>query len=349
MRAVFCAIFAAFAAAGFCADSIESNLKFEISDVHVSHPSPVQSLTGPYLRSGRYETRYATMVDLIGLAYGIDNDKVFGGPKWLEMEYYDVIAKPPAGASKEKLRVMLQNLLAERFQLKAHPGSMPMPAFALVVGKHPALKKSDGSADSGCKFTPPPQPKQSDSPNTPLLMANACRNMSMTAFATALNDMPNSGNFLNGRTVVDKTGLDGAYDFDVDYNSRFNNRGGVPAHIITLGDALDKLGLRLENATVPFPGIIVDSVEKTPAPNQPGAAEALHTLVPTEFDVAAISPTDRDFVGARFQIQPGGRINLQGVTPKILIEQAFNLADEMLLNSPSWLDSDRWDIVAKAP
>jgi uncharacterized protein (TIGR03435 family) len=348
MKVSACAIFAAFAAAALSADSGDSNLKFEISDVHVSHPSPVQSLAGPYLRGGRYEARYATMVDLVTLAYDVPNEKVYGGPKWLQMKYYDIIAKPPAGASKDKLRIMLRNLLAERFELKVHPGAKPMPAFALIAGKHPALKQSAASTAAGCKYTPPERPKESDPQNAMPLFLNQCRAMTMEALARGFNDLPNADMYLNGRSVVDKTGLEGAFDFDIAYNGRFNNRGGVPTRITTLADSLDKLGLRLEPTTVAVPGIIVDSVNEAPAPNQPGAAQALHTLVPTEFDVAAISPTPPDFTGARFQVQAGGRINLQGVSAKLLIEQSFNIADEMLLNSPPWLDSDRWDIVAKA-
>jgi uncharacterized protein (TIGR03435 family) len=50
----------------------------------------------------------------------------------------------------------------------------------------------------------------------------------------------------------------------------------------------------------------------------------------------------------RFNIQPGGRVDLGGVTLKFLIEQAWDLTDDMLVGAPKWMDSDRFDIVAKA-
>jgi uncharacterized protein (TIGR03435 family) len=49
------------------------------------------------------------------------------------------------------------------------------------------------------------------------------------------------------------------------------------------------------------------------------------------------------------QIQPGGRVNIAGVPVKFLIEQAWELTDEMMDGAPKWMDSDRYDIVAKAP
>jgi uncharacterized protein (TIGR03435 family) len=61
-----------------------------------------------------------------------------------------------------------------------------------------------------------------------------------------------------------------------------------------------------------------------------------------------VKPTDPDFKGMNFQIQPGGRVNLRGATLKFLIEQAWNLTDDMLVGAPKWMDTDRFDIVAKA-
>jgi uncharacterized protein (TIGR03435 family) len=90
-------------------------------------------------------------------------------------------------------------------------------------------------------------------------------------------------------------------------------------------------------------------VNETPTPNAPNMAETLHTVpAPTEFDVATVKPTDPTFQGMNLQIQPGGRVNLRGVTLKFLIEQAWDLSDEMLAGDPKWLGADRFDIVAKA-
>jgi len=62
---------------------------FEIADVHVSPRSEwartvADTLQGGYLAGERYELHRATMLDLIGIAYNMDAESVYGGPGWLE-------------------------------------------------------------------------------------------------------------------------------------------------------------------------------------------------------------------------------------------------------------------------
>jgi uncharacterized protein (TIGR03435 family) len=307
-------------------------------------------------RSGRYEMRNATMVDLVAKAYGVDQENVFGGPTWLELDRFDVLAKLPdkslESATPEANQAMLQALLAERFKLAAHKETKPMPAFSLVAGKRPSLKKSEGSGEGGCKFTfpPPPPPSQPGGPPpAPPVITYTCTNTTMAAFAKGMKDMINT----TERPAVDNTGLEGAFDFTLKYSL---GRGMImigaasPGDTVTFVDALEKqLGLKLESVKVPMPVIVVDSVERKPTANVPNVAELLGTTAaPTEFEVADIKPTDPSFMGMRFQIQNGGRVNLRGVTVKFMIQQAWNITDEQLVGAPKWLGTDRYDIVAKA-
>src|SRR5450755_2713249 len=88
--------------------------QFEAADVHVSPHSDNNFnlfMRGPQTRAGRYEIRTATMVDLTSTAYGVDGDKVFGGPNWLEMDRFDITAKLPAGSTPDSEKAMLQALL----------------------------------------------------------------------------------------------------------------------------------------------------------------------------------------------------------------------------------------------
>src|SRR6516162_6213582 len=141
MRVFFLPAFLLGAAFGQTAD------RFEAADVHASpHTDNNFNLfmRGPQTRAGRYEIRTATMVDLISTAYGVDGDKVYGGPNWLEMDRYDVTGKLPEGpSSKEKQRAMLQTLLTERFSLVAHTDKKPMPAYIMTVPKRAMLKEAD--------------------------------------------------------------------------------------------------------------------------------------------------------------------------------------------------------------
>ncbi len=75
--------------------------RFEIADVHVTP----KALANTFMeanppRNGRYEFHSAAMIDLIELAYGFDFDRILGGPSWLEMDRFEVIAKVPPGTKE---------------------------------------------------------------------------------------------------------------------------------------------------------------------------------------------------------------------------------------------------------
>src|SRR6185369_3918167 len=104
---------------------------FQAADIHASSNLSRPKMQGGALRSGRYELREATMLDLIATAYEVDPDTVFGGPDWLELDRFDVIAKVPPDTTQATARSMLQDLLARRFQLAVHQDTKVVPGFAL--------------------------------------------------------------------------------------------------------------------------------------------------------------------------------------------------------------------------
>jgi uncharacterized protein (TIGR03435 family) len=348
MRLNFLLGFAPFFSALAFGQSTDPKPTFEIADVHVSAPTRNQYMRGPSVRRGVYEIRCANMVDLLKTAYGIEAERILGGPNWLEDDTFDVIAKPPEGTTAETAKPMLQALLADRFKLTVHNDTKPVPAYAIKVGKHSLLKQSSGSGDAGCKFTPPPPPSGGAPVNGPRLFSYECRNMTMAAFAEALTStIFLAPQYLDGRLVVDETELKGAWDFDL----KFTPRGAPTTGNLTLSNAIEnQLGLKLDPVDVPMPVMVVDSVNHKPTPNLPNIADGLPVAPrPTEFEVAELKPTAPDFRGTMFQIQPGGRVNVAGASLKLLIEQAWELTDDVLAGAPKWMDSDRYDIVAKSP
>jgi uncharacterized protein (TIGR03435 family) len=97
--------------------------------------------------------------------------------------------------------------------------------------------------------------------------------------------------------------------------------------------------------------MVVDSVNQKPSDNPPGTADVLPMIpAPTEFEVASVKPADPGGRGFRTQMQPGGRVNFQGAPMRLLLFQAFNVNNsEQLVGVPAWADTERFDIVAKAP
>ncbi len=339
-------------ACGIPAWAAETGTKFEVADVRISPHSvnpDAYDMSGGLLRGGLYQLRRATMLDLIRTAYGVDAHKVLGGPNWLEVDRFDVRARVPAGTTSVTVRPMLQALLAERFGLVIRDDKKPVTAWALTAGKHPQMKQSDGSGKSGCQGAPQPAQGADSGPAPAVQMLTiTCHNITMAAFAEHMGDMNGAWNFIGDSMVADQTGLEGAWDFELKY-SRRNGRitaGGV--EITSLFDAIDKIGLKLDPGAVPMPVIVVDKVNQTPAPNPPEAEKAFPPA-PTEFEVAELKRTDPDFHGMDFDIQPGGRVNIRGVSLKFMVKEVWGLTDDMLVGAPKFMDDDRWDLVAKAP
>jgi uncharacterized protein (TIGR03435 family) len=113
---------------------------FEVASVRPAGP-PGQGPPTRGLQGGpgtndpdRITDRGVTLQRLIREGYGVDFDQI-QGPSWMADESYDVAAKVPPGSTKDQLKLMLQNLLAERFKLTLHHVSKDFPVFELTIAK----------------------------------------------------------------------------------------------------------------------------------------------------------------------------------------------------------------------
>jgi uncharacterized protein (TIGR03435 family) len=205
---------------------------------------------------GRYTARCTTLWGLIYNAYDVRSvhDYPLGLPAWADKDRFDVEAKANdntvaairklSNKEQEQLtRDMLQSLLAERFQLRVHYESKLQPIYELVLAK------------GGSKLKPLPadqKPGWGKSDRGEVML----RNKSIADFANFL-----SFSSLAGRTVVDKTGLIGNYDFDLKWTP--DDQQGTPDAGPTLFTALEEqLGLKLEAAKGPVDTLVIDHVEK---------------------------------------------------------------------------------------
>jgi uncharacterized protein (TIGR03435 family) len=311
---------------------------FEAADVHVSAKVRVPYMSSGGLRGTRYLVRQATMVDLISLAYDIDNEKILAGPTWLDTDRYDVSARAPSGSTPEQARLMMQAMLAQRFSLKIHKDSKEMPGFVLSTGSgKPKMKPAaDAAASQNCQGQP-----QNPSPDAVPQQVIDCHNMSMDDLARLAANIANgSGSGLN------RTGLEGKWDFTLKWTPpALLARAGSDG--ISIFDAFEKqLGLKLERGKTAQPVIVVDSVNEAPTPNAADIAKFMPPPPALEFDAALIKLTNPDFKGTRIQIQ-GNRIDIQGATLSTLLEQFYDVSSDMVQDAPKFMDQDRWDITAR--
>ena len=143
--------------------------QFEIADVHESRTARGFGQNfGGVLREGHYVNRDATMLELIEAAYGVSEDNISGGPGWMSLDLFDVIAKVPDGTTPATANLMLQALLADRFGLVTHRGTQPVPRYVLTVAKGGSkLKAASGSGNPSCQPVQSPAAPPADLASTP--------------------------------------------------------------------------------------------------------------------------------------------------------------------------------------
>jgi uncharacterized protein (TIGR03435 family) len=314
---------------------------FDIADVHAGSRNPGVGMSGGLVRDGRYELHNATMVDLVRTAYSVDAERVIGGPSWLELDKFTVIAKAPPSTPLPTLKLMLQSLLADRFKLVVHQDTRPMTSYALtVIGGKPKMKEGAGPG-TGCQGQPQPPPEPGVIPT----QLGICRGVTMAAFAEVL---PRAAGAYITSPVVDETGLTGTWDFEIRFHGRAQlAQAGTEG--ISIFDALEKqLGLKLELKQRPTSALVVDSVNQTPTPNAAEVAKALPPSPPPEFEVATIKPTDPDTKGTTARLQPTGIVTVTGMPLKQLMQIGWEINSDDLIDAPKWLETTRFDLVARA-
>jgi uncharacterized protein (TIGR03435 family) len=311
--------------------------------VRAQPASASPSMTGGVLRFGRYDLRNATMLDLITTAYGFEADSVIGGPRWLESRRFDIAATAPEGTSSDALKRMLQTMLADQFKLALHKDTKPLPAFVLTTGgtRHTMRQAATGEFP-GCRVVP-----QSPAPGTVPSVVYVCQNITMESFAARLRAMAGNGYLPN--PVVDRTDLEGSWDFELHWTPR-----GVVAQPgsdgVTVFSAIEKqMGLKLVPQSVPSPVLVVDSVSEQPAATAADLKKNPLPTIPTQFEVASIKRSPPDATPQSYRVLPGGRFTMDNATLKQVITFAWDLDDDSLIaGGPTWLDSTRYTINADA-
>jgi uncharacterized protein (TIGR03435 family) len=264
---------------------------FEVISIRPSPPHPNLApgmVPAPNLQGGpgtadpgQITYRDVQLSTLIGVAFGVRFDQV-SGTGWPYPQRFDIIAKLPAGATKDQLNLMLQNLLAERFNLQLHHESRILPVYVLTVAKSgPKLKESP-------KDSPPAPPPgtviggQLDESGFPTLPAGfrGTRGVPSSGHMRWVGQrVPMStvaGLFTLDHPVVDQTGLTGEYDFKLEFAR--GARPNAPAPDAPAADpaeagpdaftaAESQLGLKLTPKNLPFDVIVIDHIDKEPTAN----------------------------------------------------------------------------------
>ncbi len=235
-----------------------ANPTFEVATIRPSDPARREQIIT--LRGAEVITTNVTLHDLINLAYWLHPKQLTGGPAWMESDKYDMTGKPdaPGQPNVDQMKIMIQKLLADRFQLKFHFEKRDLSAYAVEITKAGAkiIRSQDdpkglpgfyfGRAAAGTTLT--------------------FRNSPMSQVTAVLQ------NFLD-KPVVDQSGLSEKYDFTLTFTldpAQAARLGGPPIPAADNPDAApdvftafqQQLGLKLESTKAPVDVMVIDKVEK---------------------------------------------------------------------------------------
>lgn len=252
-----------------CVSSFSFGENFEVSSVKrldpdSGAPGSNRMRGGPGTDDpGRITFASVTMRRLLSAAYAVDMDRI-SGPGWLDSERYSVVANVPPGTTQEQLKLMLQNLVVERFHAVLHHATKEFSGYELAVAKRgPKLRASAEAAN-----TPPARVPATVTEKG--LIRLTFNRSSLSDLANLLGSFPLAelaGDRVTPATVVDNTGLTGKYDFTLEFAGSLGPGGANPPDADGPGlfDALEtQLGLRLEQKKVRQDVLVIDSINKIP-------------------------------------------------------------------------------------
>jgi uncharacterized protein (TIGR03435 family) len=199
---------------------------------------------------GRVALDNVSLHEAIEVAYGIPTGREdeLSGPAWLASDKFDIVATCPPETSRDRVREMLQTLLAQRFGLRTHRENRRVKGYALVAARRRlALHLAPSGAEENLTF------------GDGRIIARA---MSMRALADRL-----SGSiFKLGRPVVDMTGIEGVYDFTLRWATDTAPVGAdaPPSLFMALEE---QLGVKLETRELTVTVLVVDHAERAPTGN----------------------------------------------------------------------------------
>ena len=211
--------------------------EFEVASVKPSPPEYVGFQS--YVKGDRYTAMTATLRDLVGFAYSIRGFQISGGPAWSASATYNIDAKMDPVAAADQSKLMLQKLLADRFNLKFHRVIKNRSGYALVVDKN------------GLKLTESKQPGPGLGGGKSSLNGRGCDMRTLAMVLSSRLENP----------VADRTGLKALYDFTVNWTPEEENADAPGVSMFTA--LREQLGLRLDPVkNVPVAILIIDHADR---------------------------------------------------------------------------------------
>jgi uncharacterized protein (TIGR03435 family) len=202
---------------------------------------------------GRFNARAATVKFLIEWAYDILPVQHSGGPSWMELDRYDIVAKAGRDATDDEMKLMTRTLLADRFKLKFQREMKEAPVLTLTPGKTPPKLY-------------PPKPGEETSMRMLPQTGEGKKVMSYRIVATRFSfEMLNKAFARQiGYVIVNQSGVEGDFDFSFDLTPDDNRPNPLDPSIL-ISALREQLGFTVKSGKAMVEFFVIDSVEKAAA------------------------------------------------------------------------------------
>jgi uncharacterized protein (TIGR03435 family) len=230
-----------------------------------------------YRPGGRLVAGNAPLWMLIERAYGVQAWQVVGGPAWVHTEGFDIEAKPEGNTDQKRMWLMLQTLLADRFQLKMHHETRNLPVYDLQVARGgPKLPAPSERACSEVLTTVPEPGQPRPAPPCGPGVVKSGEGRALEGLSVTMQELAKFLSTLLGREVIDKTGFKERFALHLEFalDDELAVIVGPPEPSDAAAEpppsirtALQEhLGLKLQASTGPVDVLVIDHVER-PAEN----------------------------------------------------------------------------------
>jgi uncharacterized protein (TIGR03435 family) len=204
---------------------------------------------------GRFNAKATSLKFLLEWAYGILPSQHSDGPSWMENDRYDIVAKAGGNVTNAQMKLMTRTLLAERFKLKFHRETKEVPVIVITLGK------------TAPKLFPPQEAEKYSIRMEPQMGPDR-KIVSWHVVATRFSFAQLNETFSRQleRVIVNRTGMEGDFDFTLDMRMDENQPNPLDPSII-IAAMRDQLGLIVKSQKAPVDFLVIDSAEKVVAGN----------------------------------------------------------------------------------
>ena len=236
---------------------------------------------------GRWMSQNVQFIAILRAAYTNfpSPGQIVGGPEWINTQRFDIDARAAGDQPPEVVAEMLKRLLADRFKLKVHTEQRDIDVYALVLARPdgrlgPGLRKPSVDCEAReaarkkeiAAGSPPAQaiapPTPGERPECGMLSSSMNGVLRVATGGTPISAVVRQVQVNVGRPVIDRTGLTGRFDIDLQFSAvgpqTAADQPDAPTSVFTA--VQEQLGLKLESRKERMDVLVIDQIEM-PSPN----------------------------------------------------------------------------------